>query len=423
MKVHFGQWLDGYLPRLPVGEAVMGEVWVGPGGLLGLLETALGIDGQAATEPERVGAYSQRIERCADGGAFYLQSREVDPWGVARRLLRWRDELVMVGWDGSAVANGGPRLEALARLEAESGVVLPAGFADRVCRVERELAGGRGSGIEELHLVEPRSLLPSAWRRVVGALEGTGTEVFEPAALAPAADPGTDLGLLQKALVEGTTLEAGRIRGDGSLLLITDRSPWEAGEGLAAWLRQIDLGAWPLEQVVVRGAAPVVLDEALARYGVPTLGAASFSSWRPALQVMPLMLSLLWAPRDPQRMFELLSLPVSPLSRPLRTALLGALDRAPGIGGEVWTEEWRKAAAASDDPEAVGRQVGDWLERPPPPFATPCSTPPRRPPAPGQAPRAGPFAETARAAKPAGSAARTSAAGPWAPTAAKTSAA
>ena len=105
-------------------------------------------------------------------------------------------------------------------------------------------------------MVEPRSLLPSAWRRVVGALERAGTKVFEPAALAPAADPGTDLGLLQKALVEGTTLEAGRIRGDGSLLLVTDRSPWEAAEGLAAWLRQLELGAWPLGQVVVRWAEP-----------------------------------------------------------------------------------------------------------------------------------------------------------------------
>ena len=67
MKVHFGQWLDGYIPRLPVGEAVMSEVWAGPRGLLGLLETALGIDGQVAAEPERVGAYSQRIERCVGG--------------------------------------------------------------------------------------------------------------------------------------------------------------------------------------------------------------------------------------------------------------------------------------------------------------------------------------------------------------------
>ena len=364
LKVYFGQWLDGYIPRLPVGEAVIGEVWVGPGGLLELLETALGIDGQAGAEPERVGAYSQRIERCVGSEAFYLRSWEVDPWGVARRLLRWRDELVMVGWDGSVVADGGPRLDALAGLETESGVALPAGFADRVRRVEKELVGGRCSGIEELHLVEPRSLLPCAWRRVVGGLEGAETKVFEPAALAPVADPGTDLGLLQAALVEDTTLEAGRVQGDGSLLLITDRSPWEAAEGLAAWLRQLDLGEWPLGQVVVRGAAPVVLDEALARYGVPTLGAASFSSWRPGLQVMPLMLSLLWAPRDPQRMFELLSLPVSPFSRPLRTTLLRALGRAPGIGGAAWTEAWRKVAAAADDPEAVGRQVGDWLERP-----------------------------------------------------------
>jgi hypothetical protein len=364
MRLHFGQWLDGYLPRLSVGEALMGEAWVGPRGLLERLETAFGIDGQAGAEPERVDVYAQRIERCVGGGAFFSRSWDVDPWGVARELLHWRDELILAGWNGSVVVDGGPRLEALAAVEAQGEVVLPAGFADRVRMVEVELASGRGAGIEELFLVEPRGQLPCVWQRVIGLLERTGTRIVEPVAPEPVADPGTDLGLLQRALVEGTTLPEGGIQGDGSLLLVTGRSPWEAGEGLAAWLRQLELGAWPLQPVVVRGAAPAVLDEALARYGVPTLGASSSSPWRPALQVLPLILSLLWAPKNPQRMLELLSLPVSPLSRRLRTALLRALSQAPGIGGTAWTKAWREVAEASDEPEAVEHQMREWLEWP-----------------------------------------------------------
>jgi len=364
MKLHFGQWLDGYIPRLPVGNAVMGEAWVGPRVLLERLEAAFGVDGSEGAEPERVDAFAQRIERCVGGDAFFSRSWDVDPWGVARELLRWRDELVLAGWDGSAVVDGGPRLEALAVVEAQGEVVLPAGFADRVRGVESELASGRGAGFGELLLVEPRDQLPCAWQRVIGMLERTGTRIAEPVAPGPAADSETDLGLLQRALVEGTTLPEGGIQGDGSLLLVTGRSPWEAGEGLAAWLRQLELDAWPLQPVVVRGAAPVVLDEALARYGVPTLGASSSSPWRPALQVLPLILSLLWAPQNPQRMLELLSLPVSPLSRRLRTALLRALSRAPGIGGAVWTEAWRGVAEASDEPEAVEHQMREWLGRP-----------------------------------------------------------
>ncbi len=364
MRVHFSQWLDGYIPHLPVGEAVMAEAWVGPRGLLERLEAAFGIAGPASAEPERVDAYARRIERCVDGDVFFSRSWEIDPWGVARELLQWRDELVMAGWDGSVVADGGLRLEALAAVEAQREVELPVGFADRVRRVERVLEGGRETGIEEVRLIEPRSDLPCVWQRVIGALEGSGTRIIEPRAPKPTADPGTDLGLLQRALVEGTTLPAGSVQGDGSLLLVSGRSPWEAGEGLAAWLRQLELGAWPLQPVVVRGAAPVVLDEALRRYGVPTLGASSSSPWRPALQVLPLVLSLLWAPRNPQRVLELLSLPVSPISRRLRTALLEALSRAPGIGGAAWDEAWRGAAAKSESPEDVERQVKEWLERP-----------------------------------------------------------
>ena len=72
---------------------------------------------------------------------------------------------------------------------------------------------------------------------------------------------------------------------DVSLLLVTGRSPWEAAEGLSAWLRRLELGTWPLEQVVVRGAAPVVLDGGLTRYGVPTRGAASRRLWGGEMEV------------------------------------------------------------------------------------------------------------------------------------------
>lgn len=34
MRIHFGEWLDGRLPRMAVGEAVVGKVWAGPGRLL-----------------------------------------------------------------------------------------------------------------------------------------------------------------------------------------------------------------------------------------------------------------------------------------------------------------------------------------------------------------------------------------------------
>lgn len=90
-------------PGLTGRSAVAGELWVGARRLLDVLETQLGLvyrrDGQAA----RVAALVPALGGPEDG-KFWSKSAAVAPFAVARTLLRWRDELVMWGWDADAGA-------------------------------------------------------------------------------------------------------------------------------------------------------------------------------------------------------------------------------------------------------------------------------------------------------------------------------
>ena len=90
MKVRFDPDFDlGAWPGpLADREAVAGEVWVGPLGLLGHLETMLGLLGPVTSTQERAAALVPRL-RAVEG--FWSRSAAVDSLGSARELLRWRE--------------------------------------------------------------------------------------------------------------------------------------------------------------------------------------------------------------------------------------------------------------------------------------------------------------------------------------------
>ena len=162
------------------------------------------------------------------------------------------------------------------------------------------------------------------------------TEPAQPAALAP---PSTDLGRLQRALLDPKSPRA-KLQGDGTFLLLEADTPLEAAELTASFARTRPLG----DATFVVAAEGVTLDTALARQGLPTLGLASSSHLRPHLQVLPLRLALAFKPQDPFRAAELLLLPGGPLPGHARRKLLGALDQMPGIRSPMWLSAIEEAA-------------------------------------------------------------------------------
>ncbi|MFO7177511.1 MAG: PD-(D/E)XK nuclease family protein [Pseudomonadota bacterium] len=356
-------------------------VW-GRMGLLSDLELRLGMPRPSEAHGVRLQQWSRRLSEleAQKGGCFYSRSYAADPVGTARTLLAWRDALIEAGWDETRIEGGGERLDTLAELEV--GLALMPGTPERLRRVVAELEASRIRPWKALELAEERAAWPGLWQRLFAALEACGTpvRVREPA-LSAHAPRDSDLGRLQAAL-RGEAAPEG-FGGDGSLVLLRGETSWELSQAVAALLAS----AGEARRVVVRGGDPRPLDMALAAQGLARHGVESRSVWRPALQLLPLAVELLYTPRDPYRVLELVTLPFGPFEGFVGRRLAGALARAPGIGGRAWREakeaianaiaarvESRLAAERGDAEAARAEglaaatarleQIAEWLEQP-----------------------------------------------------------
>ena len=328
MRVTFG--LDfsggGWPGPLAEQDAVAGEAWLGPGGFLGVLETQLGLVRPHVDPAVRSAALIPALLRI-DG--FWQRSAEDNPYYTARTLLRWRDYLALHGWKGEGVAT---RLESLSVLTAD---VLP-GFPDRLGAVAGAIRQ-RSVDIESVELVDPIAELTPAWRAVLDCLSARGCEVREAEVRAKGPCAEGDLPVAQ-------TGDDRHVAADGSIQLVRPHGPLAAAEEAAAWLAHLPT----IEGTVVIGA-DAVLDSALRRYGLPTLGAVELRDRDAALQILPLTLSLGWKPPDPEFVKEFLNLPLSPIPGRMRFRLLRALQEWPAVGSEVWKSELQEGLEEFDE--------------------------------------------------------------------------
>lgn len=313
------------------GEAAAGEEWVGPERLAQVIELLLGLPTPGRTAGERSALL---VPTMLATSGFWSESAAVDPFGSARRLLDWRDRLAMASWRGDARE---PRLQALAQVTASAAPGLPDRLRAILGALER-----RGTGIERLTLLAPPDEFEPLWQQLFAALARHGTQLVH-APLAPAPADGD----LAHARAPGFAPA-----GDGSLVLLRPPGALQAAEEVAAWLAS--LGDDALGHTLVVGAQPV-LDAALHRHGLPTLGAGYATADSAMLQLLPLVLDMAWQPQDPQRAFELLSLKPSPVPAEVSWPLREALREWPAIGSDSWNAALEDGLSAILDPERQER--------------------------------------------------------------------
>jgi hypothetical protein len=98
LKITFGLDLDGYQDLQPRDR--FNESICGPQGFLRLIELRLGLASKPASVAGRIVQYREFLQNAASiRERFYTASFAKDPLAVAETLLRWRDELVLAGWD------------------------------------------------------------------------------------------------------------------------------------------------------------------------------------------------------------------------------------------------------------------------------------------------------------------------------------
>ncbi|MDB4962532.1 MAG: hypothetical protein JWP01_2531 [Myxococcales bacterium] len=293
-------------------SAVVGELWLGPVGLLARLETELGLGAVHTTPLERAGELAGQL---ATRTGWWRASYEADPLGTCQRLLRDRDLLFLWGWRGEAASD---RLAALWTATSDA----KPGFADRLAAVTSALVPGRMIDIECIELVSPINGLAPAWRSLFAQLGMVGVRIVESARATATA--GGDLANGRSAGFVPT--------GDGSLTLLRPHGPLAAADEVAA-----SLAAMPsLDGVLVIGADDV-LDAALVRHGLPCVGAATRPTASSAL--IRLVIEAAFEPMDPADLHALLTLWPGPIRRPIASNLVDALSRFPGRR----TAEWKKA--------------------------------------------------------------------------------
>ncbi|MEI6809179.1 MAG: hypothetical protein WCN95_10705, partial [bacterium] len=251
--------------------ASAGEEWVGPAGLLGILETQLGLGGPSFPDVERA---AELVPLLFKTEGFWSRSFQNDALATARTLLHWRDTLCMYGWQGQPVS---PRLKQLAVVTQS---ILP-GQPDRLRTVLTALSKCDVE-IESISRYAPLDDLPGLWIAVFAALKARGTAVLDiKVVVAPA--KGNLLAAREKGFSPA-------IR-DDSLQFLDTPGPLDAAERVAAWIAGLDD---PSGVLIIGGDS--VLDTALRRYGLPTTGGSNTTPDDTLLQVLPLVLAAGWSP-------------------------------------------------------------------------------------------------------------------------------
>ena len=323
LRVVWDPAIDGGIwPGPLVGRsAVAGEAWLGSLGLLGRLETELGCGGLHPSSAERA---SDLAAKLTTRTGWWRDSYDADPLGTCRRLLRDRDTLVLWGWQGEAAS------DRLAELWAVTSLALP-GIPDRLLAVHAALAE-RATDIESIAARSPLAVLPPLWTRLFSQLASTGVAVTEE--LPTTASSTGDLARARSAHFEPA--------GDGSLRLLRPHGPLAAADEIAA-----SLAALPsLDGVLVVGGDEI-LDAALARHGLPRLGAATPPPASASL--VRLVIEAAFEPMEATDLHALLCLDPGPVPRRVASRLIGALQDLPSRRSAEWREALADGLACCDD--------------------------------------------------------------------------
>lgn len=366
MEVRLGLHLDGQ--HGTAFKAQLDSLTTGPLGMLNVLETQLGLLRLEVSNSDRVLQYLEILKRLDSPERFYHRSFAVDALGTAATLLNWRDQWHLHGWTitASEVPLNGeqPRLRDMAAVDTEAVKSLALSIGERLALVSLRLKS-RKVRIAAVVLCEALENWPQAWRSVLSQLKLS----LDKADLVRA-NAGTMLAEIQQALLslnsKGNAPKI-RWRDDGSVAVLQAESPLLAANWVADQLRDRD--AKTCEQVLLCAPDAALLDDVIVAANLPRQGFKESSPFRPALQVLPMVLSQLWFPTDIYGLLKFLTHPICPVPAIARTHLAEMLARTPGIGsGPAWEEALERIEKACEEAKydwvAVRERIRIWIEHP-----------------------------------------------------------
>jgi len=351
--LRFGLSLDGQ--RSEPARSRLGVATVGPLGLLNVLETKLGLLGEAPAQSERVVQYCEALRAANSANRFYYQSFQVDALGTSAVLLSWRDHWHLHGWNGEAPASAPARIRDMAAVEEKAvGSLFPC-IGERLLLVESALVQ-RKVAIERIELCDPLERFPLRWQKVLALLPVADQTQGEQAV---ALFTNGFLGKLQKHLIQASEDKAQKklaFEHDGTVLVVQGDTSLIS----AAWLGH-QLGEH--QTLMLAPAESGVLESVLTSQGGARNGFRASSAYRPAQQVLSLALELLWQPLNFYALVQFLTHPVCPVPNFARLVLARKVAQYPGIGGHEWDKALQNIREYfKEDADAVIAKVSYWVE-------------------------------------------------------------
>ncbi len=350
MRVTFGLRLDER--QGPLDQSLFAAPILGRLGLLGLLETHLGLAGPDTPRAQRVAAYLGHLRRLDDGKRFYSASLAADEVGTAAELLSWRDEWRLGGWKGDAPVGAPRRVKDMADVEASAAGHLAPGEAERLAEVVQALTAYT-LPIDSIQLLDPLDEFPCTWREALACL---------PCVPPPELRPGAVGQLLELQAIAVDSVVSGKVAStlnalsDGSVVVVQSQSRETAEHWLSAWCRPRKAS-----RLVLCESGGTALDSTLRATGASACGFDEPSALRPALQTLGLALEMCWTPLDVGRTVEFLLHPFGPFSRSARFKLAKAFAEQPGIDSEAWNVAKGAIAEMDGGPDIVA-EINLWLE-------------------------------------------------------------
>ena len=301
-----------------------GTRYLGNNGLLQELGLRLGIPIMPKSEVERTADYLNAMKDVIKGTIFE-KAADVDPFGVASKLMQWRDNLRMAGWEGYAIPDS-QKLTVLAAIEKKfnsKGVADYWQMIDAATDSQDNIALISNS-IGEIQIDCPYCELPGVIWSVIMGLEGAGVPVK------------WSVGQWNE------DYEFKSVEFDlNSVKLVEFEDVNEAYE----WIAQVE--KFPKNTVIVN-RDNVRLNNTFYTWNKPAVQSSLSQSNPQLLQLFKLSMSVFARPYNIQNLVSYLQLPLSPIPSELRYKLAHQLLKDGGFGetiirdGNVARDEWNQ---------------------------------------------------------------------------------
>ena len=298
IKIIYNPLYDGeiYLGDCP---HAMGVEYLGTVGLLQELGLRLGIPVNSKSDVERQADYQNAMQSHISDTLFEKVAK-VDPFGVASKLLHWRDDLLMAGWDGKVIKDSLAKLFVLAAIEKDFKSKGAPDFWREVCDACKTKS--LVDSISEIQVDCPWSEIPAIVQRTLEYIRDNGT-------------------ILQLRATETETpqLDVKKIK------LLEFKDVNEAYE----WIAQVE--KLP-ENTVIVNRDNIRLNHTLYTWDKPAVHASLTQSNPQLLQLFKLSMSVFARPINIHNLVSYLQLPMSPIPGKLRYELARVLLKNGGFG-------------------------------------------------------------------------------------------